>query len=88
VRLHVEAKRYLCAREPGYWESLSPLSRRTLEIQGGPFTDAQARAFEQLPHAQAAVSLRRWDDIGKQAGVRTPGLEHYLALAADCASGS
>ena len=88
VRLHVEAKRYLCAREPGYWESLSPLSRRTLEIQGGPFTDAQARDFEQLPHAQAAVSLRRWDDIGKKAGVRTPDLEHYLALAADCASGS
>ena len=85
VRLHVEAKRYLCAREAGYWEALSPLSQRTLEIQGGPFTDEQARAFEQLPHAQAAVSLRRWDDIGKKGGVSTPPLDHYLALAAGCA---
>lgn len=85
VRLHVEAKRYLCAREPGYWESLSDLSKRTLEIQGGPYTDEQARAFEQLPHARAAVSVRRWDDIGKKAGVPTPRLDHYLALAAGCA---
>lgn len=85
IRLHVEAKRYLCAREAGYRESLSDLSKRTLEIQGGPFTDEQARAFEQLPHARAAVSLRRWDDIGKKAGVPTPWLDHYLALAAGCA---
>jgi phosphonate degradation associated HDIG domain protein len=85
VRLHVDAKRYLCTREPGYWAALSPLSQRTLEIQGGPFTEEQARAFEQLPHAMEAVSVRRWDDDGKKAGVNTPGLEHYLALAAECA---
>jgi phosphonate degradation associated HDIG domain protein len=85
VRLHVDAKRYLCTREPGYWAALSPLSRRTLEIQGGPFTEAQARAFERLPHAMAAVSVRRWDDAGKKAAVLTPSLEHFLALAAGCA---
>jgi len=85
VRLHVDAKRYLCTREPGYWAALSPLSQRTLEIQGGPFTEAQALAFERLPHAMAAVSVRRWDDGGKKAGVLTPGLEHFLALAAGCA---
>ena len=84
VRLHVDAKRYLCAREPGYWAALSPLSQRTLEIQGGPFSEEEAKAFEQLPHAQGAISLRRWDDSGKKADAVTPPLEHYLALAASC----
>ncbi len=88
VRLHVDAKRYLCAREPGYWAALSPLSQRTLEIQGGPFSEQEAAAFEQRPHAQGAIKLRRWDDLGKKAAVATPPLSHYLALAANLPIGS
>lgn len=84
VRLHVDAKRYLCAQEPGYWESLSALSRRTLEIQGGPFSPEEASRFLALPHAQEAIRLRRWDDIGKKPGTTTPTLEHYLGVAAGC----
>lgn len=84
VKLHVEAKRYLCARVPGYWDSLSALSKRTLEIQGGPFTEEQAQAFLALPHAEEAIRLRRWDDIGKKAGTPTPSLEHFLGLAQTC----
>ena len=38
VRLHVAAKRYLCATEPGYFGLLSPESVRTLALQGGPMT--------------------------------------------------
>lgn len=49
VRLHVDAKRYLCKRETGYWEHLSSLSMRTLEIQGGPMTDEEAPDFERTP---------------------------------------
>lgn len=33
VGAHVWAKRYLCATEPGYWESLSKSSKATLEHQ-------------------------------------------------------
>ena len=84
VRLHVNAKRYLCAVEPAYWDSLSSLSRRTLEIQGGPMDQVQARAFEQSPHADAAVRLRRWDDTAKRAGAPTPPLPHFLAIASHC----
>lgn len=84
VRLHVDAKRYLCAQEPGYWAGLSALSRRTLEIQGGPFSQDEAARFMQLPHASDAVRLRRWDDIGKKPGQQTPTLEHYLRMAAGC----
>jgi gamma-butyrobetaine dioxygenase len=36
VRLHVAAKRYLCATEPAYLELLSPASVYTLGVQGGP----------------------------------------------------
>ena len=38
VRLHVAAKRYLCAAEPGYLALLSPASVYTLSLQGGPMS--------------------------------------------------
>ncbi|ABM56958.1 phosphonate degradation HD-domain oxygenase [Verminephrobacter eiseniae] len=77
IRLHVDAKRFLCAREPGYLDSLSPDSRRSLALQGGVFDAAQATAFAALPHALDAVRLRRWDDLAKSAGAQTPDLEHF-----------
>jgi phosphonate degradation associated HDIG domain protein len=80
VRLHVAAKRYLCAMEPEYRAALSAASIRTLEAQGGPFSQAEAGAFPALPHAHDALRLRRWDDAAKVAGARTPDLEHYRPL--------
>jgi phosphonate degradation associated HDIG domain protein len=77
VRLHVPAKRFLCATEPGYWEHLSAASRVSLRLQGGPLTAAEAAAFRQGPHAAAAVALRRWDEAAKVAGLPTPPLEHF-----------
>ena len=58
VRLHVAAKRWLCLNEPGYFDTLSPASRRTLELQGGVFDAAQAAVFERQPHWQEAVAVR------------------------------
>jgi phosphonate degradation associated HDIG domain protein len=84
VRLHVQAKRYLCAHEPGYRERLSPLSQRSLEIQGGPMSDEEAQAFERLPFHADAVRLRRWDDAAKRPGSATLPHEHFMALAARC----
>jgi len=80
VRLHVAAKRYLCAVEPAYRAALSPASVRTLEIQGGPLGPAEVRAFEAAPYARDAVRLRRWDDAGKVAGAPTPDLEHFRPI--------
>lgn len=77
VRLHVPAKRYLCAVEPGYHDLLSPASRRSLELQGGPMTRAEAKAFEREPFAGAAAALRRWDDRAKRVGLVTPPFAHY-----------
>src|SRR6478672_11470854 len=62
VRLHVAAKRYLCATDPGYFGLLSEASVRTLALQGGPMKPEQAAAFAALPFAHDAVAVRRWDD--------------------------
>lgn len=80
IRLHVDAKRYLCAIDSGYRQRLSADSTRSLALQGGTFDDDQARAFIGRPFAQKAVDLRRWDDAAKEPSMRTPGLEHFLGV--------
>ncbi len=80
VRLHVAAKRYLCAVEPGYFGLLSAESVRTLSLQGGPMTAEEAAAFEALPRAMDAVAVRRWDDQAKDPAVTPPEFAHFAAL--------
>ena len=80
VRLHVAAKRYLCTVEPEYGAALSPASRLSLELHGGPMSAAEVQAFEREPHFQAAVACRRWDDDAKEPDLRVPGLEAYRPL--------
>lgn len=80
IRLHVDAKRYLCAVDRAYFDALSPGSRRSLALQGGPFDAAQASAFIQRPYANDAVALRRWDDRAKQPGAAVPPFAAYRAL--------
>ena len=87
IRLHVDAKRALCAMEPEYYEALSDDSKRSLTLQGGIFAKGEAEAFMAKPHAAHAVRVRRWDDAAKLPGLATPPLSHYLAIAARCAHG-
>lgn len=86
IRLHVDAKRALCALEPGYHEALSADSQRSLRLQGGAYSGVEAQAFLARPHAGDAVRLRRWDDAAKVPGAATPPLAHFLELAARCAA--
>jgi len=80
IRLHVDAKRYLCAIRPGYREALSEDSKRSLELQGGVFAPAQAERFIRQPFAADAVKVRLWDDAAKVPGLPTPGLAHFEAI--------
>ncbi|WP_194926719.1 phosphonate degradation HD-domain oxygenase [Catenulispora pinisilvae] len=82
VRMHVAAKRYLCAVEPGYFAKLSAASVYTLSVQGGPMSAAEVAAFEADPHSAAAVRLRRWDEAAKEPDADDPGFEHYRELLA------
>lgn len=77
VRLHVAAKRYLCAVDASYLAGLSPASQLSLRLQGGPFSVQEAQAFERQEHFAAAVALRRWDDGAKVAGLDVPPLDSY-----------
>ena len=86
VRLHVAAKRYLCATTPEYLDVLSPASVRSLMLQGGPFSVVEAVAFAALPHAADAVRVRRWDDAAKVPGEVTPPFDHYRPLLEGCLS--
>lgn len=85
IRLHVDAKRYLCQVNDRYYARLSDDSRRSLELQGGVFSAAEAKAFLERPGARDAVQLRQWDDLAKQSGLRTPPLAHFLTRAGRCA---
>jgi phosphonate degradation associated HDIG domain protein len=86
IRLHVDAKRALCALEPEYYEGLSEDSKRSLTLQGGIFSREETRNFVAKPFAGDAMRLRRWDDAAKVPGVATPPLAHYLHIAARCAA--
>jgi phosphonate degradation associated HDIG domain protein len=80
VRLHVSAKRYLCATDPAYIGQLSPSSIESLQLQGGVMNDEEVAAFEALPNASVAVQLRRWDDEAKIPELDVPGLAHYRSV--------
>ena len=86
IRLHVDAKRALCAMEPEYYERLSEDSKRSLTLQGGVFSRADLQDFLAKAHALDAIRVRRWDDAAKVAGTITPPLQHYLGIAARCAA--
>jgi phosphonate degradation associated HDIG domain protein len=85
IKLHVDAKRYLCHASADYHARLSEDSQRSLLLQGDVFDPGQAAAFLARPGARDAVMLRQWDDLAKQEDWRTPPLTHFMARAARCA---
>ena len=80
IRLHVAAKRYLCAIDRDYADRLSAASRLSLAVQGGPNTMAEAAQFERHPFFADAVLLRRFDDWGKRVGSPVAEFEFYAEL--------
>ena len=80
VALHVEAKRYLVATEPGYGAGLGPDSVASLATQGGAASPREVSDFAALPLAGAAVALRRADDSGKLEGLVVGDLPSWVPL--------
>jgi phosphonate degradation associated HDIG domain protein len=80
IRLHVAAKRFLCATNAAYLAQLSPASVESLALQGGPMTANEAQAFLAMPHAHEAVVLRRADDAAKVRSLQVPALDAYRKL--------
>lgn len=88
IRLHVAAKRFLCATEADYFSRLSPDSVVSLSLQGGPMTEAETATFRALPHWREAVQLRRYDEMAKAKDLPTPPAAHFLPYVATCLSDS
>jgi [1-hydroxy-2-(trimethylamino)ethyl]phosphonate dioxygenase len=82
VRLHVAAKRYLCATEADYFSKLSKDSVLSLSLQGGPMSADEVAAFEAVPQSAAAVQLRRFDEQAKVRNLETPAIQHFLPYVA------
>ena len=80
VRLHVAAKRYLCATDASYYGKLSEASKHTLSLQGGPMNEQEVAEFRQNPFHAQAVRVRLWDEAGKVPGMATPPFRHYAPL--------
>jgi [1-hydroxy-2-(trimethylamino)ethyl]phosphonate dioxygenase len=84
IRMHVQAKRYLCAIDSQYMNNLSPASSWSLKLQGGPFTVIESNEFIKRPFADKAARLRRWDESAKQFGLQTPNFEHFRRYLEAC----
>ena len=80
VESHVEAKRYLTAKDPAYYSELSEASKKTLEYQGGPMTADEAAAFEQYPLFTLIIQMRKWDEQAKIEHKPLPDLQHYRRM--------
>ena len=80
VKLHVDAKRYLCFAEKGYRDGLSEASKHSLKVQGGAFDARRAHEFLERRYARDAVKLRLWDDLAKVPGAAAPDLERMARM--------
>ena len=84
VRLHVAAKRYLCATEADYFSKLSRDSVLSLSLQGGPMSAGEVAAFAAIPQAADAVRLRRFDEQAKVKNLQTPAVDYFMPVVARC----
>ena len=80
VRLHVAAKRYLCATDPNYYGKLSEASKHTLSLQGGPMSAVEVAEFRRNPFHAEAVRVRLWDEAGKVPAMQTPPFRYFMPL--------
>lgn len=78
IENHVNAKRYLVAKNPDYLARLSEASLQTLGYQGGPMTPDEVIRFEQHPYFNEILQLRYWDEQAKIPGLPTRDMAYYL----------
>ncbi|ODA29577.1 metal-dependent phosphohydrolase [Planctopirus hydrillae] len=82
--LHVQAKRYLAAAEPGYFAQLSAPSVQSLALQGGPMSAEEVTEFEKHPFFKEATLLRRCDEAAKVPKLQVAPLAEYLPAIERC----
>lgn len=88
VKNHVQAKRYLCWKNPAYHDKLSQASKGTLVLQGGPMSDLEALQFEKNPLKDTILKMRTWDEAAKIVNptFEVPPLENYRSMVEEVIS--
>ena len=79
IKLHVDAKRYLC-RNKSYYDRLSEASKISLGLQGGIMKDDEAKKFSLLKYFKDAVKVREYDDDGKVPDIKMKKIDDYQEL--------
>jgi phosphonate degradation associated HDIG domain protein len=74
---HVNAKRYLVATQPDYYENLSEASRETLKYQGGPMSDLEMLQFKEHPLYLISLKIRQWDELAKVSNLPLPDITSF-----------
>lgn len=87
VRHHVAAKRFLCATDQDYFSRLSDASVHSLNLQGGPMIAVEVGEFSSNPNWQAVLRVRRYDDAGKIADMKTHDFSHYAPMVQQVVDG-
>jgi len=70
VSNHVNAKRFLVWKDPSY--QLSDASRTTLQHQGGPMTDHEAKSFMAVDGYEQSLKMRSYDEAAKKVNLPKP----------------
>jgi len=79
IKLHVQAKRYLCLNK-SYYDLLSDPSKISLELQGGIMDEEEAQKFTSLKFYKDAIILRKYDDDGKIPNIKMKKIDDYRDL--------
>ena len=79
IKLHVQAKRYLCQNK-SYYDLLSDPSKISLELQGGVMNEKEAQKFTSLKFYKDAIILRKYDDDGKIPNIKMKKIDEYRDL--------
>jgi len=80
IGLHVAAKRYLATINPSYLKGLSAASLQSFLLQGGLMDAEEMTAFLAHPAHEAALDLRRYDELGKIVGADMPAFASYAPM--------
>ena len=79
IRLHVQAKRYLC-RNKSYYDHLSHPSKISLKLQGGIMDDEECKRFTSIKFCKEAIMLRKYDDNGKVPETKMKKIDDFRDL--------
>lgn len=80
IRLHVDAKRYLCTVDADYYDRLSASSKRSFAVQGGRMSEDEIRRFRNEPYLEQALEVRKIDDEAKVSSAIVTNAATYRPL--------